>query len=297
MLRQRTFLDIDNATSSPESEDGHLHCDSLDGQTTGTAGQALAPASHSQSPESEQDKPTSGTSGPISSVSSASAALQASLESKLKARFALGGSMEYSETWKEKVTPAGRRYWAHTASARRTSGKDFTGVLEGWPTPNAMEGGSTSRGGDRKDEMLIGGLVHGLTGWPSPDTANRERSEETQAKCEQHRKDKYGKNTAPIYLADTAKLTGWATPRNEDSEQTGAHRGTADTLHSQTQLAGLTTSSSTAETKKSGVLDPAFSRWLQGFPSSWDQASPGFKEWQSSQDAIALDASKPTATP
>lgn len=33
----------------------------------------------------------------------------------------------------------------------------------GWPTPNAMEGGQTSRGGERKDEKLMGGLVSGLT--------------------------------------------------------------------------------------------------------------------------------------
>jgi hypothetical protein len=30
-----------------------------------------------------------------------------------------------------------------------------------WPTPNAMEGGQTSRGGDRKDEKLMGGLPIG----------------------------------------------------------------------------------------------------------------------------------------
>ena len=37
--------------------------------------------------------------------------------------------------------------------------------LAGWPMPNAMEGGATSRGGDRKDELLIGGLV---AGWATP---------------------------------------------------------------------------------------------------------------------------------
>jgi site-specific DNA-cytosine methylase len=31
--------------------------------------------------------------------------------------------------------------------------------LAAWPTPNAMEGGQTSRGGDRRDELLMGGLV------------------------------------------------------------------------------------------------------------------------------------------
>lgn len=33
-----------------------------------------------------------------------------------------------------------------------------------WPTPNAMEGGQTSRGGERKGELLMGGLV----GWLTP---------------------------------------------------------------------------------------------------------------------------------
>lgn len=34
--------------------------------------------------------------------------------------------------------------------------------MAGWPTPNAMEGGQTSRGGDRKGEPLMGGIIRGL---------------------------------------------------------------------------------------------------------------------------------------
>ena len=40
--------------------------------------------------------------------------------------------------------------------------------LAGWPTPNAMEGGATSRSGERKGELLMGGLVRGLAGWGTP---------------------------------------------------------------------------------------------------------------------------------
>lgn len=61
-------------------------------------------------------------------------------------------------------------------------------MLTGWPTPNAMAGGSTSRSGDRKDELLTGGLVQGLTGWVSP-TAVNYRS----LKSNQH-----GKNARPL---------------------------------------------------------------------------------------------------
>ena len=32
-------------------------------------------------------------------------------------------------------------------------------LVAGWPTPNAMTGGQTSRSGDRKDELLISGLM------------------------------------------------------------------------------------------------------------------------------------------
>lgn len=39
--------------------------------------------------------------------------------------------------------------------------------LAGWPTPNVMSGGQTSRSGDRKDELLMGGLVK-LTSGPTP---------------------------------------------------------------------------------------------------------------------------------
>jgi hypothetical protein len=44
------------------------------------------------------------------------------------------------------------------------------GSTEGWPTPNAMAGGSTSRSRDRKDELLISGLIQPLG--PAP-TASR----------------------------------------------------------------------------------------------------------------------------
>lgn len=37
-------------------------------------------------------------------------------------------------------------------------------ALAAWPTPNAMEGGQTSRSGERKDELLMGGMVQ-----PSPE--------------------------------------------------------------------------------------------------------------------------------
>ena len=39
-----------------------------------------------------------------------------------------------------------------------------------WPTPNAMEGGQTSRGGERRGELLLGGMVKL---WPTPRAEER----------------------------------------------------------------------------------------------------------------------------
>ncbi len=127
--------------------------------------------------------------------------LQARLGAAIIRRLQPHGSMEYRQAWKVRATPSGFTFLAHTASARRTSGSGCTGwptatvndatgsgyayargnhdkpvlklpgaaQLSGWPTPNAMEGGSTSRGGDRKNELLMGGLV----GWPTPNVPTR----------------------------------------------------------------------------------------------------------------------------
>jgi hypothetical protein len=41
-------------------------------------------------------------------------------------------------------------------------------VLAGWSSPNAMEGGQTSRSGDRKGELLMGGILRGFSEMPQP---------------------------------------------------------------------------------------------------------------------------------
>jgi len=61
-------------------------------------------------------------------------------------------------------TPAQKGYneAGNTDSSRRT-----VALLAGWPTPNAMAGGQTSRSGKRKGELLMGGLVRSVAGWPT----------------------------------------------------------------------------------------------------------------------------------
>lgn len=50
-----------------------------------------------------------------------------------------------------------------------------------------------------------------LAGWPTPLAVERERDEETMAKCAAFR-EKSGRKTVPIYLGEAAQLAGWPTP-------------------------------------------------------------------------------------
>ena len=130
-------------------------------------GQVLAPASPSVPQESKAEAMTKGISGLSGFGSFASVALTESLANRLKVRLGSDGSIEFSQTWKMKVTPAGRRYWAHTASARRTSDSGYGG----WPTPMTQENGE----GSRMTGYLVGKTVppseqRKTAGWATPTT-------------------------------------------------------------------------------------------------------------------------------
>jgi len=137
-------------------------------------------ASPSRQRASGKGRKTSATSGPRCSGSSASVALGSSLVSRCQELLGSAGSMEYSQTWKEKVTPAGRLYWAHTASARRISGSDCSG----WPTPESSDatGGRVSKevGGTRPSgakRAVTLGTAASLAGWPTPEAQEFEHAD------------------------------------------------------------------------------------------------------------------------
>jgi hypothetical protein len=67
----------------------------------------------------------------------------------------------------------------------------------------------------------------------------------------------------------------WATPTGRD------HKGGASTLENTPvnallgrQVLGMISSGSPAAMARRGQLNPAFSRWLQGYPEEWDHAAP-----------------------
>lgn len=164
MCCQATSMDLLNATSSQVLGAGVTHSDSLDGPTIVPCGLEAAPASLSARQAKERGLLMSGTYGLRSITSLNSKRLRHALESRLDRRLDSCGSILYSMTWKDRITPAQRLILARRASAHRILDSDCTG----WQTPKTPTGGAqgfrpTLGGGVRKleDQCL-------LAGWPTP---------------------------------------------------------------------------------------------------------------------------------
>jgi hypothetical protein len=251
--------------------------------------------------------PTPATSGQNGSVSSASAALQSSLASRLRARLARTGSTECILTWKDKVTPLGRRYCQLALSARRTGGT-ASGL---WPTPVVTDGANTRNATAVRHNLnskhhsgttLLDAAEIAL--WPTPTAVDRVRDDETMAKCAAFRKRNAGQNTVPFYLGEVARNTAlWATPTARD------HKDGVFTPNVETNalLGRQVWNGSSEQTEKLGWLNQAFVCWLMGYREDWGRAAPNFSDsqnWQAfmaslspEQRATAWDRFGVTATP
>ncbi len=102
--------------------------------------------------------------------------------------------------------------------------------------------------------------------------------------------------------ADAANLlASVATPTPRDSKNGQASDATMQRnsrpLNEQAVNILATSTSAPGAMALSRVLDAAYSRWLMGFPSAWDEASPNFAAWQSVQELIATGGCADMATP
>jgi hypothetical protein len=226
-----------SAISSQASGAGPSLFEMLDGETDGRAGPAPARASRSAQRAKPEALPTPGTSGPTGSGSSASAALTSCLANRLRAALASRGSTLFRLTWRERVTPSGRRIPALRASARRTSGSDSTS----WPTP----GHSDESGGRIPSDPLAKVRPSGakvcqtlnaaatLAGWP---TTTRQDAASSGARDYPVTATRHSGTT----LTDAARLAAWATPcvRNEKSpHRTEAGHARREAVGGRAQLA------------------------------------------------------------
>jgi hypothetical protein len=246
-----------NVTSSQASGAGPTPSTSPGGRGRDPSGPPASPASPSAPPEREGGTTTTGTSGPSSGASSRSADLQFCLESRLLGLLEGTGSPEFVLTWRLWGMQSGLRIFVLQARAHPTPVSGCSGELRGWTTPNSR---------DWKDVASTEALI----------------------------KASVNQTNLPRMCA----LVCWATPTATDGNRNGEaqmnHRN--PTLVGQALGSGPPLNSYRARAVRYGALNPAHSRWLQGFPATWDECSPHWRAWSEVQASIASGAFEATAT-
>ena len=248
---QMTSADLPAAISSPALADGTTPSSSPTGPWTDLFGRAAVPVNPSRRAANNKVQPTLAISGRIGRGSSASVALQRSLASRLRAHLPTAGSTLFSMSWKDGRTPAGRLICRLRVSALRTSGND----CGSWPSPNTPSGGrsvaiekmsATGKTLDGRKRTVSLKHVAKFAAWPTPIRQDAGNARNHTAR----RTNPHSTHHDGLTLLDAASLVlaNWATH-------------------------GPIAPGSPAATASIGQLNPAFSRWLMGYPPVWDDCA------------------------